>query len=213
MLICFNGILFSQNPNHSIYAEVNGYHVVIHEDNASQNCAFYPDFQNIVLDGTNLYWFQVDTAGPWANCSCLFNYSVEIDSLNAGNYQAFVYSVYENDTISQGFTEFTVTGNVPCDSELVLSSYASLCLTPVEDLSPDNVILNYQDGIITVKLTSSEKINNVTVSDLSGQIVYKTIEQAVGEIDLPVSQLRTGLYVVSIITNSGRFSRKMIIQE
>ncbi len=41
---------------------------------------------NLKITGNEINWSQVDTASVFYRCDYLFNYSITIDSLHAGNY-------------------------------------------------------------------------------------------------------------------------------
>ena len=61
---------------------------------------------------------------------------------------------------------------------------------------------------LNLKLNNDAVINSITISDISGRQVLKADNNVVST--LSVNQLNRGIYIVSITTNKGMFSRKFI---
>lgn len=202
---------FSQNVADSIYAVVNGNQVTIYQDDATRNCGFLPNLENAYLQDGNLKWYQVDVSGEVYGCECLFDYSVSIDSLNPGTYNVGVYYVYFSDTIFEGTTSFTIESQYPCDNVLELSSYAGTCQVAVKEIPTDNLVIMNTSDVLSISLHSTEKITRASLSNISGQKIYAKSYTSGNEIHIPTSSFKPGIYVISIITNSGQYNRKIIL--
>ncbi len=212
LALCFlSGSVFSQNTSGSIYTMVYGDRVVINEDNAIRNCAFSPKLDNIILNNDVINWYQVDTTNKVYRCTCTFNYQVEIDYLNSGDYTVNVYSVYLSDTTFEGTTSFTIGSSVKSSSVVQYKTFASGCLTYVDD--DDNA-----DNNLTYKLYDDHlfffhqylNIRKVSILNMSGMPIQQLSGNS-NEIALPVAFLKNGIYLAVIDTDEGQIVRKFTI--
>lgn len=216
--ICFHG-LFAQNPGSIFYAVVNGNQVSIHQDNAHHNCGFLPGLENVTITDSIINWYQIDTLGISYGCTCYFDYSVSIDSLNPGNYTVMVYSVFDlsygTSTIYEGTTSFSIGGQTTCNNNFQLSSNASECheytglkIDPPMDVS--YVIVHNANGL-SIRNKGSGKIIKVVLSNLSGQVVLKNAYSASSEIQLSASSLKKGVYVISIYDERNTIENRKVV--
>ena len=197
-------------PN-AIYTEVIRNQVTIHQTDAERNCCFLPDLENLVLSGNTISWYQTDTMGVYCGCECFFDYSVTIDSLNPGNYSAMVYSVYMSDTIFEGSVDFTISSQIECDQNLLLSSIASICheSTSTEDVSTEEFVVQVSPDYISVSSTPEERILKIKLYSISGQDVNCKVSGSNTEAIVHISSLPEGVYIMSLITINGQYTRKI----
>ncbi|MGA2822533.1 MAG: T9SS type A sorting domain-containing protein [Bacteroidales bacterium] len=199
-------------PTGTLSTIVNGNSVVIKLDSAWRNCGSQYE-QQIIFNGDSITWLQVDW-GMNYGCECIYNYSVTVDSLNAGNYVAAVYYTYVHnnwiydsitgtgyythipcDTTYQGSTTFTilsVSSNPPFKSD----SFASNCLLS----SIENPIINenYPYPNPTYNSIFFETVNNdetPEMFDLYGHVVkMRSIERIGNFIRLDLTDFSPGIY-------------------
>jgi hypothetical protein len=218
--ICFQGLFAQDNEFDTIYPIVSGNQVSIHQDNAYQNCGFRPGLEHITINDSIINWYQVDTIGMFFGCRCWFDYSVNIDSLNPGTYTVFVYSCYNSpswsDSTYEGSTQFTIEGpQTKCDSILHLSSTATPCheYTALKFIQPvdEQYSIKYNTDKLSV-VTKGPKIIKVILSNLSGQEVIGVKYNSATEIQLSISSLKKGVYIISLFDNYNiRVNRKLAI--
>lgn len=216
--ICLQG-LFAQDPTNTIYPIVNGNQVSIHQDNSYHNCGFSPGLEHVIINDSIINWYQVDTLGIYYGCMCFFDYAVNIDSLNPGNYTVFVHSVYPvyniSDTTYEGSTTFTIEGQVRCDSILQLTSYASACHvnTGLENDHPDDeqFVIVSNANVLSIGNKGSRRITKVLLSNLSGQVVLKKDYISSLEIQLSTSFLKKGIYVISIYDEHNNVENRKVV--
>ncbi len=213
MLSVWCGTLNAQLFSNGIYTEVSGNQVTIHQNNAEHNCCFLPDLENVVLNGNTLSWYQTDTGGIACGCECFFDYSVTIDSLNPGDYIAMVYSVYFSDTIFEGSVDFNISSQIACDQNLLLSSIASICheSTSTEDISTGDFVVQVSPDFVTVSSTPEERILKIALYGISGQVVNCKVSGSNTEAIVHVSSLPEGIYIMSLLTINGQYTRKILI--
>lgn len=205
------GVLFSQTSPGTIYSIVSGDHVVINQDNAIRNCAFSPSLDNITLNKEVINWFQVDTLNESQRCNCTFNYQIEIDFLNSGDYTVNVYSVYLSDTTFEGTTNFTIGSSVKSSSVVQYKTFASGCLTYIDD--DDNA-----DNNLSYKLYYDYlfffhqylKIRKVSILNMSGMPINQLSGNS-NDITLPIEFLKNGVYLAVIETDEGQITLKISI--
>lgn len=207
------GTLSAQLTSDAIYTEINGNQLTIHQIDAEHNCCFLPDLENIVLSENTISWYQTDSMGMVCGCECLFDYSVTIDSLNSGSYTAMVYSVYLSDTTFEGSVDFVITNQVQCDHNFLLSSIAGIChqSTSTEDILSDNFNVLINAGNILVSTLPSTKILEIALYNISGQIVRGIVSDSHTEAIIQIGNLHDGIYVISLITHNGQFTRKIAV--
>ncbi|MFH1118835.1 MAG: T9SS type A sorting domain-containing protein [Bacteroidota bacterium] len=170
-----------------------------------------PDLENITIQHGIISWYQSDTMGIYCGCNCYFDYSVTIDSLNPGNYTAMIYSVYFSDTTFSGASNFTIASHVQCDNNIQMSSDASICHLPtlIRDIPKDNLIILNGSDYITVSTSSDEKILKISLISITGKEVYRTESESFTELLIPVESLTKGIHILTIVTDSGRYTRKI----
>lgn len=205
--VILTGVLFAQTPG-SIYAFVFGDMVVIHEDNAYRNCGFSPSLENIVVNENVIDWYQVDTISEMYRCMCTFNYHVDIDSLISGNYAVRVFSVYFSDTTFIGTTYFTIESSFAPGFNLKLKSYASDCLSSIEN-GFDNDLTFVYDYESIVFIHEFQAIRKISLINMSGITVQTTTGNHL-DMYVPVTSLQKGIYIAIIQTDQGLSTRKII---
>lgn len=204
-IIYLSPVLQAQDTGGSIYAEVLGDKVVLHEDNTTRNCGFSLSVNNVVVNDNILQWFQVDTIHDYQRCYCNFNYSLEIDSLGTGDYTAYLYSVDIFDTTYLGSATFSIYTSFSHLNGLKLASYASPCLSdPGEEL---NVNVN---RYAIEFYHSNETINKISFITMSGFTIY-TEQCHSKSCEIPVCSLKDGIYVAQVFTEKGYFNKKIVI--
>lgn len=208
--VILTGGVFSQTPG-SIYAVVYGDMVTLHEDNAGRNCGFSPSLENIVVSENVINWYQTDTVSELYRCLCTFNYQVEIDSLKSGNYTVRVYSVYFSDTTFMGSTSFSFESSFTQEFNLKLKSYASDCLSNIEEGFDYDLTFFYDyeaivfiHEFLTIRKISLVNMSGITVQNKIGNDTY---------LYMPVKSLKRGIYIAIIQTDQGQSIRKVIITE
>ena len=85
-----------------------------------------------------------------------------------------------------------------------------------DELLPENsitIFMNNPTSEIVIRNTGSTVINNTTLYNALGQTIstwtHKSLQQ---EINLPINDLSTGVYIVQIETENGNLSQKIIIE-
>ena len=69
-----------------VWAEADGRDILLHLDNLDANCCPSPD-ATITFDGTNiLVEFEDVTSGEPCDCTCITDFLVTIEDLDAGSY-------------------------------------------------------------------------------------------------------------------------------
>lgn len=206
--VLLSGVVFSQKPG-SIYAEVYGDMVTLHEDNASRNCGFAPSLENIVVNENVISWYQTDTIYDRLRCDCTFNYQVEIDSLKSGEYTARVFSVFITDTVYMGTTYFYIETSFAPNHSLKLKSLASDCLSSIEDGIDSNLNFFY-DYESVLFYHAFDNIRKISLVNMSG-ITIETVTGNDTYLRIPVKSLMNGIYVAVIETDNGLQSIRKVI--
>jgi hypothetical protein len=200
-------MVYSQNDVDTIYAVVNGNQVTIHQDDARYNCAFTPIPNNVVLNDHVIDWYKIDTTGQIALCLCYFNYSVNIDSLQPGDYTVNVYSAIISpytspDSVYEGSTHFTISGPYQCDNLLELSSYIGPCHQydgiRNQNKTDDNYTISQNAEGLSISGRGTDRIGIVKLSNLSGQEVLKNYYDAASSVYISTNSLSKGFYIVTI---------------
>lgn len=130
-----------------------------------------------------------------------FSYVVE-DSI------AFFVSTRSKDVYKLVFSVFDYTvGNIVFDKSMV--SLASV--SNIEKNEEFKIFPNPARNVISVQNIADSKIDRITISDLSGRVVFTSLFSSKDE-KLNVSHLNDGLYIMSIHSGEEVYSEKIIIQ-
>lgn len=133
---------------------------------------------------------------------------------NVGTITQTTYSYYKNDLLFNVplFRTATTSAVVPLASidqtDTTIESYSysilkndSFSKYPTLQIAPNPVV-----DFLNIQTDKDQKILSVSVSDLNGRIVLNSnLENAIN-----VSSLQKGIYIATITTGKGTFSKKMI---
>ncbi|HSN50585.1 MAG TPA: hypothetical protein VLR52_05085 [Bacteroidales bacterium] len=215
MMLAFISCSFAQSTNSfdSIFAVVNGHSVTIHQDSARRNCCVTPVHNIVIIDHT-INWYMTDTTGIFCGCMCFFDYSVTIDTLDAGDYTVHIWEAYDIpgfDTIYyQGSTIFSI--NLP--AQPIAHTYSSTgtdCHNVVIlDASAKREFTHYfslinRENQITLQAKGTEKINAVRLTDLSGKELFSRKYYSEDKVSVSFPSAR-GIFFISI---NGRWHEKI----
>ena len=121
-----SNLVYSQQPQDSIFVIINGDTVHIWNTGAYENCAclFRMD---VTISNDTIYVTEVDTANTWAFCLCYFDLNTSIAGLQSANYCVEIYRRFllDPDTlIYVGSTSFNYNGSLLTFASI---SYQSEC--------------------------------------------------------------------------------------
>lgn len=106
---------FCQLSSDTLYTIVNGSRVEIRIDSTWRNCGAEYEEQ-IFFNVDTITWLQVDW-GWCYGCTCPFNYSVTLDSLEIGSYVVNVYYTHVlNEIVFDSTTGTWIYTHTPCDT-------------------------------------------------------------------------------------------------
>ncbi len=109
-------------------------------------------------------------------------------------------------------TTYTITGTTGgCSANTIFTQSVTTCVTINEHLKNKNVVNIYpnpNNGICNI--SSSEVIENVTITDITGKLVYLNKNVNGNNLALDILQSSKGLYFISVKTNSGNYNFKLI---
>ncbi|MDV7185788.1 T9SS type A sorting domain-containing protein [Lutibacter sp. TH_r2] len=124
------------------------------------------------------------------------------------------YNYYDNSTGNLVFRNTSINLSVPgagiSENTEVMEVLSNVVLGTSEySLVKNtlNIFPNPVSDILNIKLSNSENIKALTISDLNGRVVYKTNEL---NSELNVNSLSKGMYFVSIETNKGVLTEEFI---
>lgn len=116
----------------SVFVVVSGDTATIWNTRVGENCASRFAFSIVMLDSNDILLTEIDTVGPIALCTCIYDLSVSLNGLGPGTYPVSVYRQYQrqvgypkDSTRHIGSTEFIITG--PQSSSQSLRYYQSEC--------------------------------------------------------------------------------------
>lgn len=72
-----------------------------------------------------------------------------------------------------------------------------------------NLYPNPSNGLVTVSVANGSSINSVYVTDLSGKIVYTLSQGFSKRMELDLSKLTNGIYIVNVLAENGISSKKL----
>ncbi|NOX46412.1 MAG: T9SS type A sorting domain-containing protein [Chlorobi bacterium] len=131
LIFLFGTHVIAQQGN--IFTEITADSVTIWHTETERNCFSVFDMQ-MALDGNHITLMETDTTGI-AFCMCIFDLSVGIGNLEAGDYSVDIYSLEPAypDTVYWGNTTFTITEGgqgVPQLNTAYQSDCYTLCPPP-----------------------------------------------------------------------------------
>lgn len=139
------------------------------------------------------------------------NYA-EIGKLEAGNQPSTIQHYLFNDVKPVDGINYYRLKQVDKDGRF---KYSGVVEVLIESQRKYRIYPNPAINFSTVKLLSDMKNLSLQLTDVAGRMLYqKNLPNANAgqEIQIPVQQLRKGLYFVSIITNTERFTEKIVVQ-
>jgi len=225
LLVCRS---FSQPSfgNDTVFANVAGNIVTLWDMNAYRNCA--SDYiMQINRDGQEIKWIQTDI-GDYAYCFCHYDYSVTFGPLDAGTYNAQVYSTEPDDATQYyvGSTSFIIEQPVS-DTLSIFHPFSSDCgginvgkkeLEYKVNLPGQNYPNPFSDQTTISIETDSEVQRSVIVMNVLGEIMLRIPVVGKGTKELSLSRykangdrLPAGVYLYTFDTSRTAQYRKMII--
>jgi len=203
----------------SIFAVVDGNNVTLWQTNTERNCGSQHGAV-IILENNHINWYQVDTGGV-ANCFCIFNLSVTLDPLPAGEYTADVYGIERvdpTDTVYQGSTSFVISSRSRADTLIVQHVFQSECgATYLPEISLRETSITIQPNPfsetadITISANRAANGLQLDIYTLTGEKVWSiTGINAGGETvkwagkDYQGRTLPKGIYFCQLTTAGGR---------
>jgi hypothetical protein len=202
--------VMSQNPleySGVLKATVTGNSVTLAEDTAMRNCGALYTMQ-AWLKGDTLYWYQIDTGESFA-CSCWFNLSLTVDSLQPGHYTTKVFYTEFPDwpppypiTVYSGLVPFEITEQNASQSIQLMDAFQSECFTNSVQVSENESVLavsvfpNPVQEVLHLKRMPPEQ-KSIALYDLQGRRLYHiNTNQTSMEID--VINFENGIYLLTI---------------
>lgn len=152
-------------------------------------------------EGTILTYEWSKLRGPSATLSGNRTTNLNVSDLSAGQY-VFRFTV----TDSQGLSAYD-------EMNLTVLSFTDT-LTKEARETPVDVYPNPFVDQLTFSFKSIQKEVGVTVSDFTGKLVYTEIlkDNNLFTIDLSQTSMAPGLYILTVLSTSGKMSRKIIKQ-
>jgi hypothetical protein len=149
------------------------------------------------LDRTGALQWEKSMGGTGADgASC-------IEQTADGGYIMAGYSGIANGdvTANQGGPDYWV---------VKLSPYPAVVSNPSFREAAFSISPNPATGLVHIQ--SSERIESVLLTDLSGTIAYQTAGRSAAMISIPTMALANGLYLVQITTQHGTQTQKLLVQ-
>ena len=144
--------------------------------------------------------------------------SLTISILPVGTATQTTYNYYDNSSGALVFRSTTVTinvtilGNVIIYDETIMESYTPSTLNISETTISDNYLNIYPNPVnrvLNLDLNNNTIIKNISISDITGRQV---LNKKSTDKTLSVDQLKAGIYILSVTTDSGIISKKFIKQ-
>ena len=95
--------------------------------------------------------------------------------------------------------------------ELPMDDYVYVWFEGIEDLNSSLINIYPNPAQDKVTVTSSMPITQLTITNYVGQVVYSGKFKEVTSIELNTSSFKTGVYLVRLITENGKATKRVII--
>jgi hypothetical protein len=213
------GQIYYECPNATqegfLKSEVNSNSVILRSDSACRNCGSIYEMEVLPLEGDTLAWYQLEQLGG-ANCDCVFNLSVTLDSLNPGNYYVKTFfGSFPDVLVYCGLISFVIEEQNTYNSLLKSDQYQSECFNVGTDehrlqrmisLSPNPAA--EQLTLIMNGIRDKATYQIFTISGLITQEGHLNL----GKTQIDVSFMPDGVYFVRVQDEKGVQVAKLIIQ-
>ena len=98
----------------------------------------------------------------------------------------------------------------PTGDSILVYEYKNSGIAPYKFISSDfKIYPNPANNILHVK-TNSNPVNMINIEDVLGNIVYASITSGAQQVDLPISTLSKGIYIINISTTKGMIRSKFV---
>lgn len=171
------------------------------EQNSSSATFFYPDYNCVAKNNQNKIYVGAKNSN---NTEGVIFTSTSVT--NSWMYDEVPQPIYDIDSYGQDVT-FAVG-----DSGLVLvNQELTVGISKLDELNSNiTVYPNPANEIVTI--SSDEVITELKLFKLSGQLVLEENDLNASQTKLDLSQIPTGVYVVSIDTSEGVAHKKLIVE-
>lgn len=210
LFVFFPMLLMAQNPieySGVLKATIIGNSVTLAEDTAMRNCGALYTMQ-AWLEGDTLYWYQIDTGQSFA-CSCWFNLSLTVDSLQPEHYTAKVFYTEYPDwlppypiTVYSGSVPFEITEPNSSQTIALKEPYQSECftnslrVTETETAKSASVFPNPVHEVLYLEGMRAEQ-KTIALYNLLGRRLYQ-INTTQPSMELDMSNFEEGIFLLII---------------
>ena len=149
----------------------------------------------IALEGNNLSWWDASEGG-----ALLFEGN-ELEHFI--NEDEFTY--YIDNRIDNGNNEFCISDRVP------LTVFVTSNVTGLSDADKIIIYPNPSKGQFIVQLQEVNLLEQISVRDVSGRVVFTQRRSFTEELSLDLGGLKSGLYLVEFDYTTSRITKKLII--
>ena len=177
--------------------------VIAHMSFPSGGCSDHQ--QSSTFSGNRIYASALHCLGP-LTFICNYSDTFSLGQLQAGNY-GFIFNVNAGGGPSP-CTPGIVPG--PLDSVLFTVIFAAT----IDELSEENISIVYNPAQKKINIHFNKVIVNGKVSlyNITGQALLKDALNSNSQ-SLATDKLNQGLYIVEIVSDKGRFAKRVFIQD
>ena len=191
------------SANGILNADVHGDTVILKDDTVERNCGVRYKMQVSWLNNSDtLIWEQIDY-GQLYGCSCHFNLSVTVDSLNPGSYTTMTYFTDSANTYLcyVGSIQFVITHPNQFPALSLSGHHQSSCFpVAVKDLGPSKLYLNiYPNPVHDFIIVKTNMLGDkfITISDLQNRCIIK-LSSNNNENKIYVGNLSNSIYILTV---------------
>lgn len=163
-------------------------------------------------------------ANTWVKVICYINYNTgvttyQVPSMNInGTFNNSLYTGAGATTFAPAEVDFVAVGGAAntASSTLKYDNYL-LTATNSETASVDSRLLeefkifpNPTTGIINFTKNDNVEVNSIEFTDLNGRVVKTVKTESFSDVQIDISDLNTGVYLMNINTNEGMATKKII---
>ena len=161
---------------------------VVYEFSITIDCAMDPDFE-FTVDGAVVSFTALDDAAG-------YQWEFGDGNLGWGHDVTHDYAVEESQTFTVTLTAFYNCGNEVVEKQVQIE------VTGVDDFLGDiaagDILLYPNPARSTITIASASPMSRIMITDLLGKVVYDNTVSGKSEINIPVGELYTGLYLVHV---------------